>query len=429
MTNMRSEKGIILISVYMVLLVLSIFAATLLNRSIYQNRAVFVFKRHTQAFNLAEAGLDRTINWLRAQGSPPIGNYNNPWGGVQNLGTGTYSVAVTDLGSPGGAAQIRRYKITSTGTVETVNQVLTNYVQTDNYARYIWFTDRETYNGTSVWFWNQDNLNGPTHTNGHLNIAGNPTFAGIVQSTDDYIRFFNNGNNINLSQLSNLPYDNPDFQQGMVFGASQSNMPSQALNLRAASSSGGIRLQGNTVVVLNSDGTMNVTNSKKKWSNRNMALPANGALFVDTGTLTISGTLNGRLTAGASRDVIVPDLLVYANDPRTDPSSTDTMGLISEEDVVIRDYAPSNMEIDASIMALNTSFMMENWWIGPPKGTLTVLGGIIQDERGPVGTFNGFNGQKVSGYSKSYSYDSRLLSNPPPFFPTTGDYITLSWED
>jgi hypothetical protein len=78
-------------------------------------------------------------------------------------------------------------------------------------------------------------------------------------------------------------------------------------------------------------------------------------------------------------------------------------------------------------MALNTSFMLNNWWVGPAKGTLTVFGGIIQDERGPVGTFSGST--KVSGYSKNYEYDTRLLNSPPPFVPTTGDYITLSWEN
>lgn len=429
MVSIRSKKGTILIAIYMVLVVLSIFAAAFLSRSIYQNRAVFVFRKHTQAFSLAEAGLDRAINWLRAQPSAPIGNYTNPWGGVQTLGAGTYSVVITDLGAPGGSPGVRRYRVASTGTVESVSQVLTNYVQTDNYARYIWFTDRETYRGSNVWFWNQDNLNGPTHTNGHFNIAGTPTFTGEAQSVDDYIRYFNNGNNINSSQLSNPPYDIPNFQGGMTFGVDQFNMPTQALNLRAASSGGGLRLQGNTTVVLNSNGTMNVTNSGRGWTNRNMALPANGALFVNSGTLTISGTLNGRLTAGASRDIIVPNRLVYASDPRTNPSSTDTLGLISEEDVVISRGAPYNMEINGSIMSLNTSFMLDGWWIGPPRGTLTIFGGIIQDERGPVGTFSGFSGQKLSGYSKSYTYDSRLLSNPPPFFPTTGDYITLSWED
>jgi hypothetical protein len=174
---------------------------------------------------------------------------------------------------------------------------------------------------------------------------------------------------------------------------------------------------------------MNVTNSRNNWNNRNMPLPANGALFVNSGSLTISGTLNGRLTVGASSDIIVPNNIVYADNPRTNPNSDDVLGIIAERDVVILDHAPANLGIDGCIMALDTSFMMENWWQGPPKGTLTVYGGIIQEERGPVGTFNGSTGQKISGYSKDYSYDTRLLGNPPPFMPTTGDYITLSWEE
>lgn len=437
MRKFKSKKGVVLISAYLILLVLLIFTTAFLNRVIFQNRYTIIFQRHIQAFSLAEAGLDRAIFWFRSQPSPPIGlNNYNPFGGAQSIGAGTYSLSITEVAIPGNPA-IRRYKLVSTGTVGNTTRVLTNYVQTDNYARYIWFTDRETYNGINVWFWNQDYLNGPTHTNRHFNIAGNPVFAGEVRSVDDYIRYFNNGNNINLSATSNPPYDNPDFQAGMTFGAESTNMPSQALNLRSAASSGGLWLRGNTTIVLNANGTMNVTNSDKGWNNRNMALPANGALFVDClgrncrdgGSLTISGTLSGRLTVGAARDVSIPSSIVYANDPRVNPSSTDTLGLIAEQDVVILDHASTNLEIDASVMGLNTSFMLENWWVGPPKGTLTVYGGIIQDERGPVGTFNGQTGQKVSGYSKNYSYDARLLNNPPPFYPTTGDYITLSWED
>jgi hypothetical protein len=160
-----------------------------------------------------------------------------------------------------------------------------------------------------------------------------------------------------------------------------------------------------------------------------MALPANGALFVNSGTLSISGTLSGELTVGASTDVKITDNLVYASDPATNPSSTDTLGIISEGDIIIDDNAPSDLEIDGCVMALNTSFYLENWGSVGAKGTLSVYGGIIQKERGPVGTFNASTGKKISGYSKDYSYDARLASSPPPFMPTTGDYITLSWEE
>jgi len=425
----KDKKGSVLILSLVVIVALLIYAAAFISAGINQSLIVEISKRQASSFNLAEAGLDHAIVWLRAQPSPPIGNNTDPWGAVQNVGGGSYSVTITDLGPVGGSVTIRRYRVTSTGSFSNVNRVLTNYVQVDNYARYLWFTDREVFNGSNVWFWTQDHLNGPTHTNGHFNIYGNPVFQSQVRSVDGYIRFYNNGNNVNLNQTTNPPYDLPNFQQGVDFGAEIITMPSQALSLRSAAANGGLYLRGNTTIVLNNNGTMNVTNSRKGWNNQNMALPANGALFVYSGNLTISGTLNGRITTGASGDVIIPNSIVYADDPRTIPTSDDTMGIISESDIIIDDAAPTNLEIDAVAMALNTSFMRENWWVGPPKGTLTVYGGIIQDERGPVGTFNGSTGQKVSGYSKNYSYDSRLLGSPPPFMPTTGDYVTLSWEE
>ncbi len=416
--------------VYFAISVLLIFSGVFVNQSMSQNNIANVYKRQTQALDAADAGLDHAIIWLRAQGAPPVGNYTNPWGSTQNL-SGSYSVVITDLGLVGGSSTIRRYAVVSTGTSGNMSRVLRNYVQVDNYARYIWYTDRETFNGTNIWFWSQDSLNGPTHTNGHFNIYGNPVFGGEARSVDDYIRFYNNGNNVNLSQTTNAPYDNPNFQQGLTFGADQSTMPSTALSLRSAASTSGIYLTGDSTVVLNSNGTINVTNNNKspKWNNKNMALPANGALFVNNGNLTVSGTLNGRLTVGASKNVNIAGNILYASDPLTNPSSDDTLGIISETDIVIPNNAANNLTIDACLMALNTAFYLQDWDSGSPKGTLNIFGGVIQKERGPVGTFNASNGQKITGYSKSYAYDARLITAPPPFMPTTGDFITLSWEE
>ncbi len=430
-TRLSNRKGVALILTAMV----STFLLGLMNGffviSANQNRLVDIFDRRTQAYYLASSGLDRAIYWLRAQPAPPEGNSTDPWGGgAQVLGGGTYTVTITDLGVVGGeGSSIRRYRVTSAGSFGNTTRNLTNYVQADSYARYLWFTNAEVFGSSNVWFWSQDFLTGTMHTNAHLNIFGNPYFGGEASSTDDYIKFYNNGSSVNLSQTANAPYDNPTFVQGMQFGTEATTMPSQALNLRAAASSGGLALKGNTTIVMNTDGTINVTNAAKSWDNQNMSLPANGALFVNKGTLSVSGALNGRLTIGASKEVIITNNVTYASDPEDDPSSDDVLGIISEADVVIDDGAPSDLEINACIMALNTSFMMENWNVGPPKGTLTVYGGIIQDERGPVGTFNGSTGTKLSGYSKNYSYDPRLLATPPPFMPTTGDYITLSWQE
>jgi len=62
---------------------------------------------------------------------------------------------------------------------------------------------------------------------------------------------------------------------------------------------------------------------------------------------------------------------------------------------------------------------------------LRILGSIVQNRRGPVGTFSGSG--IISGFSKRYRYDDRLAdpSFRPPFYP--GFYvktyaITNWWE-
>lgn len=434
-----NRRGAALIATYMVVAVLLAFGGFVIDVSNDQNKTVNAFKKQEQAINIAEAGLDRALFWIRSQGTPGSGNI--PEQDFPPTGTpiGRYSVVYTKLGPlSGGDPNMVRYQVQSTGTVGTVSQTITNYLRTDNYARYIWFTDSESYQGSNVWFWDQDHLNGPTHTNGHFNIKGNPIFGGAVRSVDGYIRYYNNGTNINSSNLSNPDYDVPVFGGTVTLGSESINMPTQAVNLRAASTaSGGLRLIGNTTVLLNSDGTMNVTNPARGWNNYNRSLPANGAIFVDSSidsrgrrvlsNLNISGVLSGRLTVGASGDIIITNSIAYANDPMTNPASTDILGIVSEGDVMISKNAPSNLEVDASIMALNTSFMLEEWWRNGAREDLSVFGGIIQKQRGPVGTFSGTT--KVSGYSKDYNYDERLLITPPPFVPTTDDYITLTWEN
>lgn len=285
-------------------------------------------------------------------------------------------------------------------------------------------------------------LEGPVHTNTAypdpnnpnltygFHISGDPTFDGPVSSVGNSIYYMHGG----------PPRDNPDFQEGIELGveAVPSNRPlDQVLNanrLRNGATGGGLTLQGDTTVELLANGTMNVTNVDRGWTQQNMSLPANEALFVDNGDLTISGTLNGRLTAGSSGDIVIPNNLVYNTDPVAVPSSNDMMGLISENNVIIPQSAPHDVTINATITATGVgtaaagdgSFVVENWWVGPPKGILRVYGGVIQIARGPVGTFNPWTDRIQSGYEKDYHYDPRCRYNPPSWFPVTGEYDILS---
>jgi hypothetical protein len=73
----------------------------------------------------------------------------------------------------------------------------------------------------------------------------------------------------------------------------------------------------------------------------------------------------------------------------------------------------ANPVIDAAILALNHSFSVDNFTCptgGPIVGTLTIVGAVAQKFRGIVGYQGG------PGYTKAYSYDSRLEAGEPPHF-------------
>lgn len=169
-----------------------------------------------------------------------------------------------------------------------------------------------------------------------------------------------------------------------------------------------------------------------------------GAMFVDGGDLQFSGTtVAGTVTVGTDADnngnygnVIISDDVIYNTDPRQDPASTDKLGIIAGKNVIIdkdapQDAAPADPEgvtIHASIIAIDESFTVEQYWSGI-REILTVLGGIIQTRRGPVGTFYADPYRKASGYDKNYQYDQRMRYSPPPYFPFTGEYEMVYWKE
>jgi len=76
--------------------------------------------------------------------------------------------------------------------------------------------------------------------------------------------------------------------------------------------------------------------------------------------------------------------------------------------------ALDGVTIDAAILAIAHSFIVDNYDCGEKLGTLRVNGAIAQKYRGAVGTGSG--GSSGTGYLKSYNYDSRLKYIEPPSF-------------
>ncbi|MBI3312499.1 MAG: DUF4900 domain-containing protein [Candidatus Omnitrophica bacterium] len=422
----NGARGAVLLLALLGLTTVSILAGAFVEMSFQDHRFTDRSQGNLEAFYLSESGIDQGLGWLRGQLVPPQWvDRRVLFGGYQTLGQGSYLVTVDpDDNNPTSA--IKRFTLEGWGVSGAVAAPLAlrrnlMVVQTESFAQYAYFTndERSWPNGLQVYFITGDRIEGPTHTNGQFSMFGQPVFEGPVSSTARTINYWGGS-----------AVTNPIFKEPPKLGVPAKKYPTSfPSSIVDTAKSGGLVLNGNSSVTLLPSGKMQVTNAQKRWVNQEVSLPANGVLYVEGGTLAVQGTLKGQLTLGCEKDIRIVDSVTYADDPQRNPKSKDLLGIVAGGNVVIPREAPDNLKVDGSIMAINRSFGVEDWWQKPPKGKLTVYGGIIQANRGPVGSFNGSSGTKLSGYTKDYHYDPRLKGMTPPAFPTTGDYKTLVWQE
>ena len=79
-----------------------------------------------------------------------------------------------------------------------------------------------------------------------------------------------------------------------------------------------------------------------------------------------------------------------------------------------RAVPPTTCRIDAAILAIQHSFIVDHYDCGAPLGELEVNGAISQKWRGPVGHEQ--RRDDHHGYYKDYNYDDRLRYQEPPNF-------------
>jgi hypothetical protein len=165
----------------------------------------------------------------------------------------------------------------------------------------------------------------------------------------------------------------------------------------------------------------------------NYPLPANGLIFFED-NVWVDGAIDGaRLTIASARfpdeasttrtNIILNGDLLY-----TKYDGTDSIGLISQGNVLIGLVSNDTLRVDAAVIA-------QNGFIGRYSYTsdcspyyirtlFTAYGMLASNQRS--GFWYGDNGYQT----RKYIYDANLLYAPPPSFPLTSDqYTTLSWQE
>jgi len=293
----------------------------------------------------------------------------------------------------------------------------------------------------NITFPDWDNINGPLHTNDNLLTSGSPDFGRGKYDAIEVV-----GTPVSTGGSPNFKGDIRNPAEYMPIPPSNDRLKENALS--------GYLYYGATTIRLDSNGTMDVTTHTSTGADvtyLDKPYPSNGVVFVektpnrtcsiaspvritypsgaDCAVLTVSGSYNKSLTLG-SRD----DILIDGNITET-LNSDSVLGLIAQRFVRVKHQVGTgcggntgsyfnNLTIEAAILALNDSFIVDNWQCGNPLQVLTVNGAIAQKFRGPVGTFNG-DGSRNSGYAKNYNYDDRFRYRSPPYFV---EPIKASWK-
>jgi Tfp pilus assembly protein PilX len=313
-------------------------------------------------------------------------------------------------------------------------------------------------------FLDTDQINGPTHTNDEsVLVCNSPTF-GRIGKNDAFEAVGPDPGYVQNGGCSG----SPDFNGPKSTPATPLTMPTTNTQLKTYATPAwtftgqtcldfkGLSLDVYKSQSWSTNGRVTCSGNKTTYDLTPPNGPPNGVIYVDNGTcgvtynyrntynnpagcgdVAIRGTYSTSLTIGAANDIVIAGDLTK--------SGNNMLGLIATN--FVRVYHPVasscgnevttpawdgtaatpwvNVQvntIDAAMLSLQHSFIVDNYDCGSPRGNLNVTGAIAQYYRGPVGTGNGTSAS--TGYVKNYNYDDRLKYKEPPNFL---DPVQTSW--
>lgn len=299
-----------------------------------------------------------------------------------------------------------------------------------------------------------DSINGPMHTNDAFVICNNPTLG---RAPADPVEV--SGPPKGWFSTSEVPHSGSSCtgSSSNFKGTYTANSPviTPPPSNAALNSIAGLKFSGQVRICLS--GTTMAVGAGKSCTDSPLysgPIPSNGVVYVSgtscptayspftvtypeksgCGTAYIHGEYSGQLTVATENDIVVDGNLIH--------SGEGVLGLVANN--FVRVYHPyssdlvstqtgrgkcnsgsngpgsiSNLRIDAAILAIEHSFIVDHYDCGAGLGTLTVNGAIAMKYRGPVGTIGS------AGYLKNYTYDDRLRYLQPPSFiePAESDWV------
>lgn len=290
-------------------------------------------------------------------------------------------------------------------------------------TRYFWYT-----NANMGMYWTSgDTVWGPMHTNGTLRTNGEPVFYGKVSASK-------------FAPMPDKGGNKAEFLGGWEAGV-EVDLPTDMSSLinEATSGNGGAAMNTKSLY----DTTLTLEFLANGQVVRTLGLnpgvdPTDTVAVTDiapTGVLYnsediyVHGVFNGQATFYSGGSVHLIEDLTYADNPITNPSSDDFLGLVGQQDVLI-DYLgatpQSAWSIAGSLLAVDGTFKIEKLEVNASSDfVLSVVGSVAANVGKQVG--EGSISGVAHSYTKKFYYDDRLMQSSPPHFPGFRALHLVSW--
>lgn len=413
-----------------------------------------------QAINIAEAGVNY-YRWHLAhdpvdfddgsgEAGPYLHTYTDPEGGE----VGSFSL---DIIPPEDGSSI--VTIRSTGWTDgypTVRRTVEAKYGIPSLARFSFLSNASSWYGSNI------TVNGDIHSNNGIRMDGTNT-AKVTSAQETYICGSETGCSPPTSRpgvwgsggdqsLWEFPVPAIDFNS-ISFDFSQ---------MRTAAQSNGLYLSASGArgyhLIFNSAGTVQVfrvnntgyiygydgddgcvrryQNISSETNLGTYNLSDVPVIFAED-YLWVEGVVRGRTTVVAARfpiDTNSMDMWIRGNVTYAAYDGTNALGLIAQNDIYYVKNIPNNFQIDAALLAQKGKIIRHGYfsWCGGSSGavrnSLTINGALISFNKSYWNFTSG--GTLLSGFvTREINYDGGMLLEPPPYFPTSGDYEFISWKE
>ena len=374
-----------------------------------QNMADYHAK--TVAYNIASSGANMSANEIFMDANWTTGFSN------EDFEDGYFDATVEVLD-----AVLNIRKLTTTATYRGVSKTVEVIFKPSSFSKFAYLSTNDP--GNLYWTY-KDTIWGPFHSELAINSYRHPVFMAKATSK------------VGVHNYQTEALDAPEFYGGFESGVSLAFPNSGLPDLLNMATLGGYLFTGQDTVYITFAGDSlkyRFAANDPDTTVHAQSFAPNGVICADNATIRLKGIVKGQYTVGSAKslgvgsngNIYLDDDIVYYNDPRIDPNSTDLLGIVAKNNVQIAENLAnsSDINVDASIYSEIGGFGAGWPSFTQPNGRINLYGGIQNKTRVQIGVISGGN---IWGFNRNYKYDVRLMLMSPPGYPGTGDMEIVSW--